>query len=58
MYTDYRTRSNYSNILIARTARLLILFPSYFVEHAEFLVSSPFYLTERPRGVTTITLIH
>ena len=48
----YRTRSNYPNILIARTARLLILFPSHFVEYAEFLVSYPFYLTERPRGLT------
>ena len=45
----YRTCSNYPNILIARTARLLILFPSHFVEYAEFLVSYTFYLTERPR---------
>ena len=35
----YRTRSNYPNILIARTARLLILFPSHCVEYAEFLIS-------------------
>ena len=48
----YRTRSNYPNILIARTVRLLILFPSHFVEYAEFIVSYPFYLTERSRGVT------
>ena len=48
----YRTRSNYPNILIARTARLLILFPSRFVEHAEFVVSYPFYLTERPLPAT------
>ena len=52
--TVYHTRSNYPNILTARTARLLILFPSHFVEYAEFLVSYPFYLTERPRGVTKI----
>ena len=50
--TTYCTRSNYPNILIARTARLLILFPSHFVEYAEFIVSYPFYLTEWPCGVT------
>ena len=50
--TTYCTRSNYPNILIARTACLLILFPSHFVEYAEFIVSYPFYLTEWPRGVT------
>ena len=45
----YRTRSNYLNTLIARTACLLILFPSHFIEYAEFLVSYPFYLIERLR---------
>ena len=54
----YRTHSNYPNILIARTACLLILFPSHFVEYAEFLVSYPFYLTEQPSGVTYINLLN
>jgi len=33
--TVYRTRSNYSNILIPRTTSFSILFPSEFIEHAE-----------------------
>ena len=52
VYCVYRTRSNYPNILIARTACSLILFPSHFVEYAEFLVSYPFYLTEWPHPAT------
>jgi len=35
---NYRTRSNYSNILIPRTASFSILFPSKFIEHAEFRI--------------------
>jgi len=34
----YRTRSNYSNILIPRTTSFSILFPSEFIEHAEFRI--------------------
>jgi len=34
----YRTRSNYSNILLPRTTSFSILFPSKFIEHAEFQI--------------------
>ena len=46
MYTAYRTRSNYSNILNIRTVNLIILFLSNTSNMPYFDFSHSFYLTE------------